>query len=357
MATQGKPGPSSPNPVAIFEAARAYQDSFLVKAGVDLDVFTVIAKGSQSVAEIANATQCSERGIRVLCDALTVLDFLVKTGDRYSLTPTSATFLDSRSPAYLGRAFNFLLHPSHIENMARFADSVRHGGCSSTDHHLDPDNAIWVDFARGMAPLMVPSAQVMAAHLKTVLAGNAAPKILDIAAGHGVFGVTVAEHIPGAHIYAVDWANVLEVAKENAKAHGVGDRHHLVPGSAFDVDYGSSYDAVLLTNFLHHFDHATNVTLLKKIAKAMNPGGHLVILEFVPNPDRISPPVPALFSVNMLAGTPNGDAFTFAELEKMCADAGFEGMRAIPLEALPQTLVLAFRQTSPSHESTGAAVI
>lgn len=340
MATQSKPGPS-PNPLAIFEAARAYQDSFVLKAGVDLDVFTAIAKGSHTVPEIAKATQSSERGIRVLCDALSVLGFLSKSGDQYSLTPDSAAFLDNRSPAYLGRAFTFLLHPSHIANMTRFADSVRHGGCDVTDHHLDPDNAIWVDFARGMAPLMFPLAQAMAAHLKTALAGKPAPKVLDIAAGHGVFGVIVAQQISGAQIYAVDWANVLEVAKENATKHGVRDRHHLIQGSAFDVDYGAGYDAVLLTNFLHHFDHATNVKLLKKIAKAMNPGGELVILEFVPNPDRVSPTVPALFSVNMLAGTPQGDAYTFAEIERMCRDAGLENAHAVALEGLPQTLVLA----------------
>lgn len=341
MAAQEKPG-APPNPVAIFNAARAYQDSFVVKAGVDLEVFSAIAKGSHTVAEIAKATQASERGIRVLCDALTILGFLVKTGNRYDLTPDSATFLDSRSPAYLGGAFKFLLHPSHVENMTRFADSVRRGGCAET-HHLEPDDAIWVDFARGMAPMMVPAAQAMAGHLKSVLDGKSSPKILDIAAGHGVFGVTVAQQIPGADIHAVDWANVLEVAKENAKARGVGDRHHLIPGSAFDVEYGAGYDAVLLTNFLHHFDHATNVALLKKIANAMKVGGQLVILEFVPNPDRVSPPVPAMFSVNMLAGTPRGDAFTFAEIEKMCADAGFDGLRAVALEPLPQTLLLARR--------------
>lgn len=343
MSAQEKPGPA-PNPVTIFNAARAYQDSFVVKAGVDLDVFTAIAKGSHTAAEIAKTTNASERGIRVLCDALTILGFLTKSGNRYSLTSDTAAFLDSRSPAYLGGAFKFLLHPSHLENMARFAESVRHGGCAET-HHLDPNDAIWVDFARGMAPMMVPAAQAMAGHLKDALDGNSSPKILDIAAGHGVFGVTVAQQIPGAQIYAVDWANVLEVAKENAKARGVGDRHHLIPGSAFDVDYGSGYDAALLTNFVHHFDPPTNVKLLQKIAKALKPGGQLVILEFVPNPDRVSPPVPAMFSVNMMAGTPHGDAFTFAELEKMCSDAGFEGARAVPLEQLPQTLVLA-RQSS-----------
>jgi len=98
---------------------------------------------------------------------------------------------------------------------------------------------------------------------------------------------------------------------------------------------------VLLTNFLHHFNPATNEALLRRLWQTLNPGGQLVILEFVPNPDRITPPVAAMFSVNMLAGTPEGDAFTFAELAAMCANAGFKGQRQIPLETTPQSLVVA----------------
>lgn len=339
MAAQPKPG-LPPNPATIFAAANGYQNSFVLKAGVDLDVFTTIAKGSHSAAEIARAANASERGIRILCDALTILGFLVKNGASYFLTPDSATFLDSRSPAYLGNAFKFLLDSSHLENMVRFAEAVRRGG-SISDRHLAPEDPIWLDFARGMTPLIIPAAEAIAGHLKVALAGIPSPKILDIAAGHGLFGVTVAQQIADSQIYAVDWANVLEIARENAQSRGVANRHHLIPGSAFEVDYGSGYDAVLLTNFLHHFDATTSETLLKKIAQAMNPGGHLVILEFVPNPDRISPPIAAMFSVNMLAGTPSGDAYTFAELQKMCANAGFTDARQVPLEMMPQSLVLA----------------
>ena len=329
-----------PNPALLFEVAQGFQRSFILSAAADLDLFTAIAEGSQTAPEIAKACKASKRGVRILCDCLTVLGVLTKTADRYSLTPESAFFLDSRSPAYLGKSFKFLLHPMHLDNFRRLPDVVRSGLGAAAHDSLVPDDPIWVDFARGMAPLMVPAARAIAKVLQP-LATKPSPKVLDIAAGHGIFGITVAQHLPAAQIYAVDWANVLEVARENAKALGVGARHHLVPGSAFEVDYGTGYDAVLLTNFLHHFDPSTNETLLKKISRSMNPGSHLVILEFVPNEDRISPPIPALFSATMLSNTPQGDAYTFAELSMICRNSGFNGTRLVPLEPMPQSLVLA----------------
>jgi 2-polyprenyl-3-methyl-5-hydroxy-6-metoxy-1,4-benzoquinol methylase len=333
-----------PNPMAIFNTARGFQNAFVLKTGVDLGVFTAIAKGSRTAVEVGKACGASPRGVRVLCDALTVLGFLDKAGNAYSLMPDTAAFLDRGSPAYLGDAFKFLLHSSQLRNTERLADAVRKGQGGSAYDGLGPDDPMWVDFARGMAPMMVPMAQAMAGYLKPALAGKAAPKILDIAAGHGVFGIIVAQAVPGAQIHAVDWASVLEVARENALARGVGDRHHLIPGSAFEVDYGSAYDAALLTNFLHHFDAATCERLLKKLWNAMNPGANLVILEFVPNEDRVSPVAAALFSVTMLSNTPAGDAYTFAELEGMCAHAGFTETRLMPLEGLPESLVVSRKQ-------------
>jgi len=340
MAAQGKAGPP-PNPLKIFEAARAYQLSYILRAAVELEVFTAIAKGSHTAAELAKACQASERGVRILCDSVTVMGLLSKQGNAYSLTPDSAFFLDSRSPAYLGKAFKFMLHPRNLENLQALAEAVRRGSTAGNDEAFAPEDPIWVDFARGMAPLTYPAAQAIARLLQPALSGKPASKVLDIAAGHGTFGITVAQEIPSAQIYAVDWANVLVVAQENAQARGVGGRHHLLPGSAFEVDFGSGYDAALVTNFLHHFDPATNESLLKKIYQALNPGGQLIILEFVPNDDRISPPTPALFSVIMLSNTQAGDAYTFAELGKMCVNSGFEGVRPMPLDPMPQTLVVA----------------
>ncbi|HEV8384313.1 MAG TPA: class I SAM-dependent methyltransferase, partial [Candidatus Acidoferrales bacterium] len=148
-------------------------------------------------------------------------------------------------------------------------------------------------------------------------------KVLDIAASHGVFGITFAKKNPHAEIYALDWANVLELAKANAHKAGIDGRFHLLPGSAFEVDFGTDYDIVLLTNFLHHFDAPTCETLLRKVHAALKPGGRALTLEFIPNEDRVTPPLAAAFSVTMLAATPSGDAYTFAELERMFRNAGF----------------------------------
>lgn len=158
-----------------------------------------------------------------------------------------------------------------------------------------------------MMPMMVPAAEAIAERL----APGESMRVLDIAAGHGAFGIALARRSPEVEIVAVDWEPVLGLAEQNAKASGVHDRYRTIAGDAFSVDYGSGYDIVLVTNFLHHFDAATNTTLLKKINAALKPGGRVTVLEFVPNPDRVSPPMPASFSLTMLAETTGGDAFTF----------------------------------------------
>jgi ubiquinone/menaquinone biosynthesis C-methylase UbiE len=133
---------------------------------------------------------------------------------------------------------------------------------------------------------------------------------------------------------------VLEVAQENALRFGVADRYRTLPGSAFDVEFGNDYDFVLLTNFLHHFDTATCVTLLKKVYRSLKKGGKAVTLEFVPNDDRVTPPGSAAFAFMMLGTTPKGDAYTFAELKKMCSAAGFKKNTLQPVQNSMQHVVI-----------------
>jgi 2-polyprenyl-3-methyl-5-hydroxy-6-metoxy-1,4-benzoquinol methylase len=168
-------------------------------------------------------------------------------------------------------------------------------------------------------------------------------KVLDIAASHGIFGISVAKQNPSAQIYAADWKNVLEVATKNAEAMGIADRYHLIPGNAFETDFGSSYDLVLIPNFLHHFNPATCIAFMRKVYAALAPGGRAAIVEFVPNPDRISPANAAGFSMTMLISTPTGDAYTFAELEDFSKNAGFARVELVPAEIGISRLVVAYK--------------
>jgi 2-polyprenyl-3-methyl-5-hydroxy-6-metoxy-1,4-benzoquinol methylase len=178
----------------------------------------------------------------------------------------------------------------------------------------------------------------MPAQLLAALAGGETGRplrVLDVAAGHGLFGIAVAERNPQAHITALDWPNVLAVAEENARRAGVAERYALRPGSAFDVDWGGPYDAVLLTNFLHHFDVPTCDRLAARAHAALAPGGRALTLDFIPEPDRVTPPSTANFALVMLATTAHGDAYTFAEFEGMFARAGFARSE---FHALPPTM-------------------
>jgi ubiquinone/menaquinone biosynthesis C-methylase UbiE len=339
MSAQTQQGPS---PELFFQTVNAYQRTAALRAAIELDLFTAVGEGARTPAELAARCDASERGARILCDYLVVAGFLTKEGGAYGLTQDSAAFLDRRSPAYMGGTIEFLLSPMLTRGFEDLAAVVRKGGTvQDADGTLAPENPMWVKFARAMVPMMMPAAQQIAQVLSE--GGERALKVLDIAAGHGMFGVTIARENPRAQIVALDWPNVLEVAKENAEAAGVAGRYSTVEGSAFDADFGTGYDVVLLTNFLHHFDPPTCESLLRKVHAALAEGGRAVTLEFVPNEDRVSPPIPAAFSMMMLGGTPAGDAYTFPEFERMFRNAGFARSELRPLTATPEQLIVSYK--------------
>lgn len=334
----GAAGSEAPNPGLVFDMMQAHQRTAALKAAIDLDVFRAVGEGAADVATLAQKCGTSERGMRVLCDFLVISGVLTKEGTLYRHTPTSAVFLDPNSPACMASVAKFLTNPALRGPYDQLADVVRAGRTNLEGAGtVEPENPVWVEFARNMAPMMAPVAGPMAA---VVLEGRSGPvKVLDIAAGHGLFGIAVAKQNPEAQITGVDWAPVLEVALENATKAGVADRYTNLPGSAFDVEFGGPYDAVLLTNFLHHFDKPTCVALLKKIHAALKPGGCVAALEMVPNEDRVSPPMPAAFAMTMLTSTAAGDAYTLNELKAIYEEAGFSDVKGHAAPT-PETIVI-----------------
>jgi 2-polyprenyl-3-methyl-5-hydroxy-6-metoxy-1,4-benzoquinol methylase len=315
-------GGAPPNPQIIYHALNAYQNTAALRAAIELDIFTGIGEGDDTVSALARRCRATERGIRILCDYLVIIGFLTKHDQRYGLTLESAAFLDRRSPTSMASTAGYLTLPQVVAGFMQLADVIRTGEPPSGGQgSVSPENPVWVEFARSMAPMMRAPAEGIAKAIDA--AAGKKWKVLDLAAGHGAYGITIAKHNANAEIYAQDWAPVLEVALENARAAGVESRVHRVPGSAFDADLGSGYDVILVTNFLHHFDPATNETLLRRLRAALAAGGLVVTLDFIPNEDRVTPVRSAGFAMTMLGTTRHGDAFTASEYRRMFENAGF----------------------------------
>jgi predicted nicotinamide N-methyase len=256
-----------PSPARFFDTITAYQRTAALKAAIDLDLFTAVGEGLKTVPELAKRCPASERGMRVLCDLMVIGGFLTKSENRYHPTAESTVFLDKKSLAYVGSATRFLASPLVTEGFKDLAAVVRSGGPLSDQRVSEGENPAWVDFARSMAPLAHPVAQETEKLVRT----DEEIRVLDVAAGHGLFGIAVAQRNPKAKIVALDWASVLTVTKENAERFGVSDRYTLLPGDALEVACGTGFDVVLVPNLLHQWDQATIHRFLRKVHSRPGP--------------------------------------------------------------------------------------
>ena len=322
----------------VFDTAFGYLRTAALRAAVDLDIFSIIGTGSATAQALELKTRASFRGLRILCDYLTVIGLLHKNGSSYSLTPTSRQYLDRTSPFCLASCVDFLAAPEMVSlALGDPSTYVRRGGSEGLTL-IAPDNPVWLRFARSMVPFSGPAAKRLAAYVTTL--PEPPSTILDVAAGHGFYGIEIARTAPHAVLTAIDWATVLALAQENAQRAGLTSRFRTIIGSAFDVDWGRGFDIIVLANLLHHFGEERCIDLLRRAKSSLSPTGQVLIVEFVPNRDRVSPPLEATFAFVMLATTPQGDAYTVDDLDRFARAAGFSGVAARPLSPTPLTLMV-----------------
>jgi hypothetical protein len=325
----------SNNPV--YDISLSYQKTAAMKAAIKLGIFTHIGNHCLSVEQIADVTGASLRGVRILCDFLCVIGLLEKNANLYNLSVDAKRFLDGKSPSCLADAIDFLAAPEIVSLIMDDPLSYVIAGGAIGLTNIAPDNPIWVSFARAMTPFTSVTAKRTAAYLAR--RAMQPRKVLDVAAGHGLFGIEVANVINDASVTAIDWDNVLDVAKKNAGLAGLADRYQTKSGNAFEVDWGNNYDLILLPNILHHFDQDGCIQLLCKAKDSLSVDGSVFVIDIMPNPDRVSPSEQAAFAFFMLATTPKGDAYTCAEYETMARDAGLTLVDSMQLLPTPQTLL------------------
>lgn len=330
----------APNPQPVLAMMAAAQQTAALIAAIRLDLFTTLADGPLTAAELGRKIGAAERGTRSLADYLCIPGLLRKQEDRYSLSPTAQVFLNRRSPVAIADAAGWWDFIAQQTSAERMVEVVRAGG---NRQGIAPPEA-WVIFARSMGVIARLPAKVIAEKIAAPLLAQGG-KVLDVAGGHGQYGIAVARACPKAEVTILDGAQVLEVARENASQAEVGARYHtlagsIIPGSEGEVNLKPEYNLILVTGFLHMFSPGTNQALMAKVKGALAPGGAVIVEDFVPNPDRVSPPMPAAFSLTMLYGTAEGDAYTEAELRQMFAAAGFSHFERHVLGELPMSAML-----------------
>lgn len=335
------PAPSSnaPSPQKFLQYAFAFAPPLILEAAVRHNLFDHLAAGPQTADELADKAGISRRGARILLNALVGLEVLTRdaTG-RYAHTPESAEFLVNSKPGNVG---GFLKHISGqlVPKWLKLTDVVMTGKPAMAVNQEGDGSAFFGEFVEDLFPVNYPAAAALGDALKLSEAKGPV-RVLDLAAGSGVWGIALAQKSPRVRVTAVDWPNVLAVTRKVAAKHGVADRFEFVAGDLDSADFGTGFQVATLGHILHSEGVERSKSLIAKTFRSLAPGGTIAIAEWLVNDERTQPTPGLIFAVNMLVNTDAGDTFSFNEIREWLQKAGFRDCRLLEVPGI-SPLVLA----------------
>ena len=334
-------GAQNVSPEKLMRYTWGYAPPLIIEAAIQNKVFDTLSSGAMSVPEVSAATGASERGLASIMNALTGMELLAKDGDVYSLTADSAAFLVSSKPSYLG---GMMAHISSqlIPKWLDISNIVRTGRPSMQVNDIVEGSPFFEKFVSALFPVNYGPASAAATALDVANAEGPV-RVLDLAAGSGVWGITIAQRSPKVTVTAVDWPGVLDITRKTAAQFGLADRFSYVAGDLATADFGTGYNVATLGHILHSEGVEHSKALLKKTLDALAPGGTIVIAEFLVDPERKSNIMGLFFDVNMLVNTAAGGTYSFDEIRDWLEEAGFARAGLVPVPG-PSPLIFADKQ-------------
>ena len=332
------PGGNQVTPERLMQFGSAYAPPLIIGAAARNKVFDTLVGGPKTVEEVAKATGCSIRGLRAIMNALVGLDLLSKEGNKYSLTPESEAFLVSNKPGTLAGFFPMNMRRL-IPLWLKLDEIVRTGRPAEARNQEHPGTEFFTELVENIIPASYASARALADHLKVAEAKQPI-RVLDVAAGSGIWGIVLAQKSSQVQVTAVDWAGMIPTTKQVTQKFGVADRFKFIEGDIAEADFGSGYDIATLGHILHSEGQDRSRHLLKKTFGALKSGGTIAIGDWLVNDERTEPLSALIFAVTMLVNTEEGDTFSFKEIKSWLEEVGFKNARTLEAPG-PSPLILA----------------
>lgn len=313
-------------PAELLKTSTGYWLSSAIHAAVKLDLFTPLSESSLAVKDLSTKKGYDECGLAMLLDALVSLELLDKENDLYRCSPFAAEFLSQNSPTNL---IHIIRHHHHlVDSWSKLDESVRTGKPVRSRVSHEGEKVERESFLMGMFNLAMMMAPKIVGQID--LSGH--HRLLDLGGGPGTYAIHFCRENPQLKATIFDLPSTRKFAEETIKRFELSERIDFMAGDFQADPIAGSYDVAWLSHVLHGEGEQGCANMLVKTFDALEPGGLLLVHEFILDDSRDGPLFPALFSLNMLVGTPDGKAYSDAELKTILNDVGFENVFRLPIQ-------------------------
>ncbi|HEA67041.1 MAG TPA: SAM-dependent methyltransferase [Desulfobacterales bacterium] len=313
------------NPGQLLEISGDYWKACALHAGVKLDIFTAIGEKRRTDVEIAQKLNLDKRAVTTFLNALTAMNLLKKTGDIYSNTRSSKSFLSKDSQDYIGY---FILHHHHLvvswsqlDRAVKTGKPIRTGASQKDKGQRESFIMGMFNLARGLAPRL--SNQINLSNRQ---------HLIDLGGGPGTYAVYFCLKNPRLKATVYDLPSTQPFAEKIIEKFGLSDRIDFIEGNYLEDSIQGTYDVALLSNILHTDGHENCQMIINKTVAALEPGGLVVVHDFILDNTMDGPLFPALFSLNMLLGTDAGQSYSEEQIMGMLESAGLKKIERHPFQ-------------------------
>ncbi len=320
------------NPGTLLEMSGYYWKTCALHTGVKLEIFTVIGSDALSCDDINKKLEVDVRGLSVLLNALAALKLLVKKDEIFSNSPPALTFLSKNSPQYIGF---MILHHHHLMASWHQMDQAIIDGKPVRNRSSFSEEEWRESFLMGMFNIGMATAP----GLSKVLDLSNAKRLLDLGGGPGTFAIHFCLANPGLRASVYDLETTRPFAEKTINQFNVSDRVDFIPGNYITEKKIPSdlFDVAFLSHILHGEGPEEANKIIGLAVAALKPGSKIFIHEFIMDNTMDGPLFPALFSINMYLGTPEGRSYSEIELSDMLRAHGVKGIKRLSFEGPTQS--------------------